>query len=116
VSVVNDGEAALEFLLGQGEYADARRPDLIMLDLNLPKKDGRELLSELKAHPELRMIPVVVLTTSASEDDVRLAYREHVNSYIRKPVRLREFIKVVRTIDEYWLGLVTLPPRDGALA
>jgi chemotaxis family two-component system response regulator Rcp1 len=116
VSVVNDGDAALRYLCRQDPYAHVRRPDLIMLDLNLPKKDGRELLVELKHHPELCMIPVVVLTTSASDDDVRLAYREHVNSYIRKPVRLLEFINVVRTIDEYWLGLVTLPPGDGALA
>jgi CheY-like chemotaxis protein len=112
VAVVNDGEAALQYLRREGGYADARRPDLIMLDLNLPKKDGRELLVELKQDRALSMIPVIVLTTSASEEDIRHAYREHVNSYIRKPVRLLEFINVVHTIDEYWLGLVTLPPGD----
>ncbi len=110
VVVCPDGEAAGQYLRREGEYADAPRPDLILLDLNLPKKDGRELLVEIKRDEDLTLIPVVVLTTSTSEEDVLHAYREHVNCYIRKPVRLQEFIDVVRTIDEYWLSLVTLPP------
>jgi CheY-like chemotaxis protein len=112
VSVLSDGEAAGAFLRRQGVHSDAERPDLILLDLNLPRKDGRELLVEIKTDPELRMIPVVVLTTSASDEDVHHAYRAHVNAYIRKPVRLLDFIKVVQAIDEYWLGIVTLPSDD----
>ncbi len=115
VSVVSDGESAARYLRREGEYADAVRPDLILLDLNLPRKDGRELLVEIKRDPDLCMIPVVVLTTSASDEDLMHAYREHVNSYVRKPVRLLEFINVVRTIDEYWLGIVTLPPGEPGL-
>ena len=110
VFVCSDGEQATRFLHHEGDHADAPRPDLIVLDLNLPRKDGRELLVEIKHDTELSMIPVVVLTTSASDEDVLHAYREHVNCYIRKPVRLQEFIDVVRTIDEYWLSVVTLPP------
>ena len=110
VTVCADGEAAGSYLRREGDHADAPRPDLILLDLNLPKKDGRELLVEIKRDPDLSLIPVVVLTTSASEDDVLHAYREHVNCYIRKPVRLQDFINVVRSIDEYWLSIVTLPP------
>ena len=110
LTVCPDGEAAAAYLHREGEHADAPRPDLILLDLNLPKKDGRELLVEIKRDPDLSLIPVVVLTTSASEDDVLHAYREHVNCYIRKPVRLQDFINVVRSIDEYWLSIVTLPP------
>jgi two-component system, chemotaxis family, response regulator Rcp1 len=110
VTVCPDGEAAGSYLRREGDHASAPRPDLILLDLNLPKKDGRELLVEIKRDPDLSLIPVVVLTTSASEDDVLHAYREHVNCYIRKPVRLQDFINVVRSIDEYWLSIVTLPP------
>lgn len=110
VTVCSDGEAAARYLHRQGEHADAARPDLIVLDLNLPRKDGRELLVEIKRDADLSLIPVVVLTTSASDEDVLHAYRAHVNCYIRKPVRLQEFIDVVRTIDEYWLSIVTLPP------
>jgi two-component system, chemotaxis family, response regulator Rcp1 len=113
VIVVSDGETAGEFLRRDGVYADSERPDLILLDLNLPRKDGRELLVEIKSDPELRVIPVVVLTTSASDEDVDHAYRAHVNAYIRKPVRLVDFINVVQAIDEYWFGIVTLPTADG---
>jgi chemotaxis family two-component system response regulator Rcp1 len=112
VTVCADGEAAGRYLRREGDHAGAQRPDLILLDLNLPKKDGRELLVEIKRDADLALIPIVVLTTSASEEDVVHAYREHVNCYIRKPVRLQEFIDVVRTIDEYWLSIVTLPPGD----
>jgi two-component system response regulator len=111
VHVVMDGEAAMDFVHRRGNYPDAPRPDLILLDLNLPKKDGREVLSELKGDPQLHRIPVVVLTTSGSDEDVLRAYDHHVNSYVRKPVRLAEFIEVVRSIDDYWLGIVSLPPR-----
>jgi CheY-like chemotaxis protein len=110
VDVVNDGEAAARFLRRQPPYERAARPDLVLLDLNLPKKDGRELLAEIKRDHDLQAIPVVVLTTSASDDDIAFAYREHVNSYIRKPVRLAEFIRVVQMVDEYWLNVATLPP------
>jgi CheY-like chemotaxis protein len=110
LTVCPDGEAAAAHLHREGEHANAPRPDLILLDLNLPRKDGRELLVEIKRDPDLSLIPVVVLTTSASEDDVLHAYREHVNCYIRKPIRLQDFINVVRSIDEYWLSIVTLPP------
>jgi two-component system response regulator len=110
VTVCPDGEAAGSYLRREGPHADAPRPDLILLDLNLPKKDGRELLVEIKRDADLSLIPVVVLTTSASDEDVLHAYRAHVNCYIRKPVRLQDFIDVVRSIDAYWLSIVTLPP------
>lgn len=115
VLVVSDGDAAARYLNREGPYADAARPDLVLLDLNLPKKDGRELLVEIKRDPSLCMIPVIVLTTSASDEDIAHAYREHVNSYLRKPVRLDDFINLVRTIHEYWLSTVTLPPHEGGL-
>jgi two-component system response regulator len=112
VHVVGDGEAAMEFLRRQGAFPQAPRPDLILLDLNLPRKDGREVIVELGSDPDLCAIPVVVLTTSAVDEDILHAYRQHVNSYIRKPVRLDELIRVVCSIDEYWLGIVALPPRS----
>ena len=111
VHVVEDGEAAMNFLRREGEHENAPVPDLILLDLNLPRKDGREVLAEIKADPRLKTIPVVVLTTSAADEDILTAYSHHVNSYIRKPVRLSEFVKVVDSIDDYWLAIVTLPPR-----
>jgi len=111
VHVAADGEQALAYLRGEGKYAGAPRPDLILLDLNLPRKDGRELLAEVKADPQLKSIPVVVLTTSAADRDIRYAYEQQASSYIRKPVRLEEFMRVVLTIDNYWLGIVSLPGR-----
>jgi CheY-like chemotaxis protein len=111
VHVVGDGEAAMQFLRQEGEYEHAPRPDLMLLDLNLPRKDGRAVLVELKSDHDLCTIPVVVLTTSAVDEDILHAYRQHVNSYIRKPVRLDELIRVVCSIDEYWLGIVALPPN-----
>jgi chemotaxis family two-component system response regulator Rcp1 len=111
VSVVGDGKAAMEFVRGSGSRGDAPRPDLILLDLNLPKKDGREVLAEIKSDPDLARIPIVVLTTSAADEDVVSAYDHHVNSYIRKPLRLDDFIQMMRAIDDYWLGFVCLPPR-----
>jgi two-component system, chemotaxis family, response regulator Rcp1 len=114
VHVVGDGEAAMEFVRREGPYQEAPRPDLVLLDLNLPKKDGREVLVDLKGNADLHSIPVVVLTTSASDEDVLRSYDEHVNSYIRKPIRLDDFIDVVRSIDQYWLGIVTLPSGSQA--
>jgi two-component system, chemotaxis family, response regulator Rcp1 len=114
VHVVGDGEAAMEFVRRQGPHQEAPRPDLVLLDLNLPKKDGREVLVDLKGDPDLHSIPVVILTTSASDEDMLRSYDDHVNSYIRKPIRLGDFIEVVRSIDQYWLGIVTLPSESQA--
>jgi chemotaxis family two-component system response regulator Rcp1 len=111
VHVAGDGEAAMKFVRGSGGHRNAPRPDLILLDLNLPKKDGREVLAEIKSDPDLARIPVVVLTTSAADDDILSAYDHHVNSYIRKPLRLDDFIQMMRSIGDYWLRFVTLPPR-----
>jgi CheY-like chemotaxis protein len=110
LSIVEDGVQAMEFLRRQGRYSNAPRPDLIMLDLNLPRKDGREVLAELKADDNLRMIPVVVLTTSRAEEDIIRAYKLHANCYITKPVDFQQFLTVVRSIESFWLFVVTLPP------
>lgn len=112
IHVVEDGVAAMAYLHRDGEYADAPCPDLIMLDLNLPMKDGREVLEEVKEDPELRRIPVVILTTSGAEDDILRTYNHHANCYITKPIDLKQFIKVVRAIESFWLTIVKLPP-DG---
>lgn len=108
--VVEDGEEAIAYLRREGKYADAPRPDLILLDLNLPKKDGREVLSEIKEDPALRCIPVVVLTTSASEEDVLKSYNLHANCFITKPVDMNQFMKIVKSIEEFWFSVVKLPP------
>jgi two-component system, chemotaxis family, response regulator Rcp1 len=107
--VVSDGAEAMAFLGHEGEYANVPRPDLILLDLNLPKKDGREVLEEIKESPTLKSIPVVILTTSASEADILRSYRLHANCYITKPVDLDGFLKVVKSIDSFWLSVVKLP-------
>lgn len=109
LSVVSDGVEALAFLRNQGPYSDAPRPDLMLLDLNLPKKDGREVLAEIKDDPNLRRIPVVVLTTSEAEADVLKSYALHANCYITKPVDLEQFINVIGTIEDFWLTIVKLP-------
>jgi two-component system response regulator len=101
----------MEFLRQRSRFKDAPRPDLILLDLNLPKKDGRAVLAEVKADPDLRRIPVVVLTTSRSEEDVMQAYDMHANAYVTKPVNLDQFMRIVALIDEFWLKVVTLPGR-----
>src|SRR6202162_5369215 len=101
--VASDGAEAMAFLEREGEYADAPRPDLILLDLNLPKKDGREVLAELKESPALKSIPVVILTTSASAGDIHGSYQLHANCYITKPVDLDGFLKVVKSIDSFWV-------------
>jgi two-component system, chemotaxis family, response regulator Rcp1 len=111
--VVRDGMDAMAFLMREGEYATTPRPDLILLDLNLPKKDGREVLKEIKENPELKSIPVVVLTTSASEADILRSYLLHANCYITKPVNLDGFLTVVKSIDSFWLSIVKLPPHRG---
>lgn len=108
---VKDGVEALEFLRQDGIYGGAPRPDIILLDLNLPKKDGREVLSEIKLDPALKRIPVVVLTTSKAEEDVLRSYNLHANCYVTKPVDLDKFIVVVKSIDMFWLTVVTLPPN-----
>jgi CheY-like chemotaxis protein len=106
---VSDGVEALAYLQREGPYARAPRPDLILLDLNLPRKDGREVLAAVKADEELRRIPVVVLTTSQAEEDILKAYHLNANCYISKPVDLEQFMKVIRTIKEFWLTIVRLP-------
>jgi CheY-like chemotaxis protein len=110
--VVRDGVEAMAFLRQEGEYADAPRPDLILLDLNLPRKDGREVLEEIKDDDQLRRIPVVVLTISYAEEDILRAYNLHGNCYITKPIDLDQFIKVVRGIEDFWLTIVRLPSRS----
>ena len=107
--VATDGAKAMAFLKREGEHANAPRPDLILLDLNLPKKDGREVLAEIKESPTLKSIPVVVLTTSSSEADILRSYQLHANCYITKPVGLEGFLTVVRSIDSFWLSVVKLP-------
>lgn len=109
--VAPHGEAAMAFVRHESPYADVPRPDLILLDLNLPRKDGREVLEEIKADPSLATIPVVILTTSSSDEDIARAYQHHANSYIRKPVTFEGLIEAVKTLQNYWLGMVTLPPR-----
>jgi two-component system, chemotaxis family, response regulator Rcp1 len=110
--VVGDGIEAIDFLRKQGKYTEARRPDLILLDLNLPRKDGREVLAEIKADEHLRSIPVVVLTTSQAEEDILKVYNCNANCYIAKPVDFEQFIKVIRSIEDFWLTIVKLPHNE----
>lgn len=107
--VVRDGEEALQFLRREGEYEDAPRPGLVLLDLNLPRRDGREVLAEMKSDPELRVIPVVVLTTSEAEEDILRSYTLHANAYVSKPVDFDRFIDVIRQIDDFFVTVVKLP-------
>jgi len=111
VSVVTDGEEAIAFLRGTGKHVGAKRPDLILLDLNLPKKDGREVLAEIKADKDLKSIPVVILTTSQAEEDILRSYNLHANCYITKPIDLHQFIGVIRAIEDFWLTIVKLPSK-----
>jgi CheY-like chemotaxis protein len=111
LSHVHDGVEAMAFVRGEPPFADAPRPDLILLDLNLPRKDGREVLAELKDDPVLRLIPVVVLTTSEAEQDVLRTYELHGNCYITKPVDLEKFLHIVRAVESFWLAIVKLPGR-----
>jgi two-component system, chemotaxis family, response regulator Rcp1 len=110
--IAGDGMEALAFLRKQGQFAGSSTPDLILLDLNLPKKDGREVLAEIKQDEALKRIPVVVLTTSRGEEDIMRSYDLHANAYVTKPVDLKHFLEVIRTIEEFWLAVVTLPPND----
>ena len=112
---VKDGEELMDYLLSSGTYQDRRAfplPMLILLDLNLPKKDGREALKEIKSHPDLQKIPVVILTTSKSEEDVVKSYDLGVNSFIRKPVTFQGLVDIMKTLKHYWLDIVTLPPQE----
>jgi CheY-like chemotaxis protein len=111
LTVVSDGAEALSYLRREGPYADAVRPDLILLDLNLPRRDGREVLAEIKKDDDLGRIPVVVLTTSAADEDILRSYQLHANAYVTKPVDFERFISVVRQIDDFFVSVVKLPPR-----
>jgi chemotaxis family two-component system response regulator Rcp1 len=110
--IVRDGEEAMAFLRNEGEFEKVPRPDLILLDLNLPRKDGREVLAELKGDDDLKSIPVVILTVSKAEEDVLKTYHLNANAYIVKPVDLDQFIKVIRVIEDFWLSVVTLPKKE----
>jgi two-component system response regulator len=114
VNVVEDGVQAMQFLRRQAPYDKAPRPDLIMLDLNLPRKDGREVLAEIKGDDHLKSIPIVVLTTSRADQDILRAYQLNANCYINKPVDFNQFLEVVRSIESFWLYVVTLPPSPQA--
>jgi CheY-like chemotaxis protein len=111
LTVVSDGAEALSYLRREGQYANAVRPDLILLDLNLPRRDGREVLAEVKKDEELGRIPVVVLTTSAADEDIMRSYQLHANAYVTKPVDFDRFIDVIRQIDQFFVSVVKLPPR-----
>jgi CheY-like chemotaxis protein len=109
LNVVSDGEQALSYLRREGEWSEALRPDLVLLDLNLPRKDGREVLAEVKGDPSLRAIPIVVLTTSEAEEDVLKSYELHANAYVTKPVDFERFVSIVRQIDDFFVSVVRLP-------
>lgn len=108
--VVEDGVEAMAFLKKQGAYSDAVRPDLVLLDLNLPKKDGRQVLAEIKSDDRFKAIPVVILTSSSADEDILKSYNLHANCYITKPIDFSQFMKVVNCIEDFWLGIVKLPP------
>lgn len=111
LSVVEDGIEVMAFLRREGKYSDSPRPDLILLDLNMPKKDGREVLAEIKSDEQFKRIPVVILTISESEVDVIKSYDLHANCYVTKPVDFNQFMKIIRSIEEFWLTIVKLPPN-----
>jgi two-component system response regulator len=113
LTAVEDGVEAMAFLRRQGKYTNVPRPDVILLDLNLPKKDGREVLAEVKSDDDLKRIPVVILTTSRAEEDILKTYNLHANCYISKPVDLDQFIRVVKSIEDFWFTVVKLPPNGG---
>jgi two-component system, chemotaxis family, response regulator Rcp1 len=110
VDVVRDGEEAMDFLNKKGAFSNAASPDLILLDLNLPKKDGREVLAEVKGSPELDSIPIIILTTSQSEEDVIKSYKLQASCYVTKPIDLEHFVKVIRSLDDFWFTAVKFPP------
>jgi two-component system response regulator len=109
--MVKDGVEAMEFLRNEGKFKSVPKPDLIILDLNLPRKDGREVLSEIKTDPELKHIPTVIMTISQAEEDILKSYNLHANCYITKPIDLNQFIKVVKSIEDFWFTIVKLPPK-----
>lgn len=111
IHVVHDGVEALEFLRREGRFADAPRPDIIFLDLNMPRMDGREVLRALKADKQFASIPVLILTTSDAEEDIDSSYAQHANSYITKPVDLKQFKKAIQAVEQYWFSVVKLPPK-----
>jgi two-component system, chemotaxis family, response regulator Rcp1 len=111
ISVARDGIEALEMLRAEGPHEDTRRPDLILLDLNLPRMNGRELLAEIKKDPRLRRIPVVILTSSREEEDIARTYDLHANAFVTKPVDFEQFVRAVRSIEDFWLTVVKLPPK-----
>lgn len=111
LSIVEDGEEAMDFLYKNGKFSDSPRPDLILLDLNLPKMDGREVLEKIKSDSEFRRIPIVVLTTSKAEEDILRSYDLHANAYIAKPVDINQFINVIRIFEDFWLDIVKLPVK-----
>jgi CheY-like chemotaxis protein len=111
LNVASDGVEAMDFLRRKGKHAKAPRPDLIILDLNLPRKDGREVLAEIKGDDDLKRIPVVVLTVSKAEEDILKSYDLHANCFISKPIDMTQFVKVVRSVEEFWFSIVKLPPR-----
>lgn len=115
LAVARDGIEAMDFLLRRNQHASAVRPDLVLLDLNLPKKDGRQVLDEIKSNPELKSIPVVVLTTSEADSDILSTYGLHANCYITKPVDMDRFVEMVQLIEEFWFTIVKLPAHDRAL-
>lgn len=108
-----DGEQAMEYLRGAGSQPERELPDLVLLDLNLPRMDGREVLRVMKSDPDLHSIPVVVLSTSSADADVNLAYRNHANAYVKKPVDFDEFIRAIKSFESFWLSVATLPPHRG---
>jgi len=112
LSTVADGQQAMAYVRKQGNFARASRPDLILLDLNLPRKDGREVLAEIKADPDLRRIPVVVITSSQAEEDILKSYNLHANCYVSKPVDLEKFVAVVKSVEDFWVSIVKLPPKS----
>lgn len=114
ISVVRDGEEALAYLRREGQYREAPRPEMILLDLNLPKRNGQSVLAEIKEDPDLRRIPVVVLTSSQAEQDILATYNLHANCYITKPMDLDQFIRVVHSIESFWLTIVRLPPNGAS--
>ena len=111
VTIVRDGEEAMTYLKREGEYTNAHRPDLILLDLNLPKKDGREVLAEVKGDPVLSAIPVVILTTSQREEDIFRSYKLQASCYVTKPIDLDQFIKIIKSIDKFWFSAVRFPSK-----
>ena len=111
LNVVNDGVEAMDYLRKRGQYASVPTPDIILLDLNMPRKDGREVLAEIKADDVLKYIPVVIMTVSKDDKDILESYRLHANCYVKKPVKFTEFVEVVKAIENFWFSVVTLPPK-----